>query len=174
MNISSDVLTPNPKLKKLLDEEISQILIPENIASNKYSVSFYYIDKDFEGTIKTDIKALYTNYNEHHFQIKFYNYEELDELYDDIEIPKNEVTLKIVPNEYFIKKVSYFDAIETPVETIVTSIMANSLKPIIEEKKELILALNVRYYKGENEINSKIKNEYSKGKKSNFEGVQEA
>ena len=31
-----------------------------------------------------------------------------------------------------------------------------------------MLALNVRYYKGENDINSKIKTEYSKGKKSNF------
>lgn len=170
LNISQDPLTPNGKLKKVIDEEISQILTPENISTNNYSVSFYYIDNGFEGTIKTDIKALYTNYNDKgiNFQIKFYNYDELEELYDDIEIPKNEVTLNIVPNEYFIKKVNYHDTIETPVETIVTSIMANSLKPIIEEKKELILALNVRYYKGENDINSKIKTEYSKGKKSNF------
>lgn len=170
LNISPDHLIPNPKLKKVLDEEISLILTPDNIATNNYSVSFYYIDNGFEGSIKTDIKALYTNYNDKgiNFQIKFYNYEELEELYDDIEIPKNEVTLKVVPNEYFIKKVSYHDTFETPVETIVTSIMANSLKPIIEEKKELILALNVRYYKGENDINSKIKTEYSKGKKSNF------
>jgi hypothetical protein len=170
LNISKDPLTPNGKLKKVIDEEISQILTPENISTNNYSVSFYYIDNGFEGTIKTDIKALYTNYNDKgiNFQIKFYNYDELEELYDDIEIPKNEVTLKIVPNEYFVKKVNYHDTIETPVETIVTSIMANSLKPIIEEKKELILALNVRYYKGENDINSKIKTEYSKGSKSNF------
>jgi AIPR protein len=92
----------------------------------------------------------------------------LEELYDDIEIPKNEVTLKIIPNEHFIKKLNYHDENETPIETIVTSIVASSLKPIIEEKKELVLALNVRYYKGENDINSKIKQEYSKGKKSNF------
>jgi hypothetical protein len=170
LNISPDALIPNVKLKKIIDEEISQILTPENLASNNYSVSFYYIDNGFEGTIKTDIKALYTNYNDKgiNFQIKFYNYEELEGLYDDIEIPKNEVILKIVPNEFFIKKVSYHDKIETPVETIVTSIIANSLKPIIEEKKEMILALNVRYYKGENDINSRIKTEYSKGKKSNF------
>ena len=170
LKINSDSLSPNTKLKKLIDEEISLILTPENISKNNYSVNFYYIDNGFEGTIKTDIKALYTNYNDKgiNFQIKFYNYEELEELYDDIEIPKNEVTLNIVPNEYFIKKVNYHDSIETPVETIVTSIIANSLKPIIEEKKELVLALNVRYYKGENEINSKIKTEYSKGKKSNF------
>lgn len=170
LKINSNMLTPNKKLKKVIDEEISPLLTPENLANNDYSVSFYYIDNDFEGTIKTDIDALYTNYKDKgiNFQLKFYNYRELEELYDDIEIPKNEVTLKVVPNEYFIKKVSYHDTIETPVETIVTSIMANSLKPIIEDKKELILALNVRYYKGENDINSKIKTEYSKGKKSNF------
>jgi hypothetical protein len=170
LNINQDPLVPNTKLKKIINEEISQILTPESIASNNYSVSFYYIDNQFDSTIKTDIKALYTNYNDKsiNFQIKFYNYEELEELYDDIEIPKNEITLKVVPGEYFIKKVNYHDTTETPVETIVTSIIANSLKPIIEEKKELILALNVRYYKGENDINSKIKTEYSKGKKSNF------
>lgn len=170
LNISSETLTPNVKLKKIIDEELSQILTPQNLSSNNYSVSFYYVDSAFEGTIKTDIKALYTNYYDKgiNFQIKFYNYEELNELYDDIEIPKNDIILNIVPDEYFIKKINYHDTIDTPVETIVTSIMANSLKPIIEEKKELILALNVRYYKGENDINSKIKAEYSKGKKSNF------
>lgn len=170
LKISTDPMSPNPKLKKIIDEEISQILTPENIALNNYTVSFYYIDNGFEGLIKTDIKALYTNYfdREINFQTKFYNYDELEELYDDVKIPKNEITLKFVPGEYFIKKVNYHDTIETPVETIVTSIMANSLKPIIEEKKELILALNVRYYKGENDINSKIKTEYSKGKQSNF------
>ena len=59
MNISPDPLIPNTKLKKLLDEEISQIVTPENLDSNNYSVSFYYIDNGFEGTIKTDIKAIY-------------------------------------------------------------------------------------------------------------------
>ncbi|MCB4234602.1 transposase [Kaistella anthropi] len=61
-------------------------MTPENISANNYSVSFYYIDNGFEGTIKTDIKALYTNYNDKgiNFQIKFYNYDELEELYDDI------------------------------------------------------------------------------------------
>ena len=170
LKISPDKLTPNSKLRKVVDEEISPILTTQNLKDNNYSITFYYIDNNFDGTIKTDIKALYTNYNDKdiNFQIKFYNYEELEELYDDIEIPKNEVSLKVVANEYFIKKLSYYDDNETPVETIVTSIVASSLKPIIEEKKELILALNVRYYKGENDINSKIKKEYSKGKKSNF------
>lgn len=170
LKINPDELIPNPKLRKIVDEEISPILTPQNLEDNNYSITFYYIDNNFDGTIKTDIKALYTNYNDKgiNFQIKFYNYEELEELYDDIEIPKNEVSLKVIPNEYFIKKLNYHDENETPVETIVTSIVANSLKPIIEEKKELILALNVRYYKGENDINSKIKKEYSKGKKSNF------
>lgn len=170
LKINVAELSPNAKLKKILEEEISPILTAENILSNNYSVSFYYIDNGFDGSIKTDIKALYTNYKDKgiNFQIKFYNYDDLEELYDDIEIPKNDIELKIVPEEYFVKKVIYHDDTETPIETIVTSIMANSLRPIIEDKKELILALNVRYYKGENDINSKIKIEYSKGKKSNF------
>jgi hypothetical protein len=170
LKINPEEPTPNHKLRKVIDEEISPILTPQNLKDNNYSISFYYIDNNFAGTIKTDIKALHTNYNDKgiNFQIKFYNYEELEGLYDDIEIPKNDVALKVVPNEYFIKKLNYHDENETSVETIVTSILANSLKPIIEEKKELILALNVRYYKGENDINSKIKKEYSKGKKSNF------
>ena len=170
LKLSSEPLAANSKLKKIIEEEINLILTKENIESNNYSISFYYIDSSFSSSIKTDIKALYTNYNDKNinFQIKFYNYQELDELYDDIEIPKNEVALRIVPNEYFIKNSIYFDNTETPVEVVVTSIIASSLKPIIEEKKELILALNVRYYKGENDINSKIKEEYSKGKKSNF------
>ncbi len=170
LKINQENLSANKKLKRVIDTEISSILTPQNLKDNNYSISFYYIDNNFNGTIKTDIKALYTNYNDKgtNFQIKFYSYEELEELYDDIEIPKNEVTLKVVPSEYFTKKLNYHDENETPIETIVTSIVASSLKPIIEEKKELVLALNVRYYKGENEINSKIKQEYSKGKKSNF------
>ncbi len=170
LQINQENLKANPKLRKVIDEELCPILTAESIKDNNYSIVFYYIDNNFEETIKTDIKALYTNYNDKgiNFQLKFYNYAELEELYDDIEIPSNEVILKIIPNEYFIKKLDYHDENETPTETIVTSIVASSLKPIIEEKKELILALNVRYYKGENDINSKIKKEYSKGKKSNF------
>jgi hypothetical protein len=171
LGLSDDDLRPNKKLKNILEDEISKILSQENIAERKYHITFYYIDHHFPSNIKTDIYALHTNYRDKEipFSIKFYDYEELDEIYEDIEIPKNEVELKIVPNEYFIKKLNYHNNGDvTAVETIVTSILANSLKPIIEQKKELILALNVRYYKGENEINSKIKEEYSKGKKSNF------
>lgn len=170
LKINPNPLVPNAKLKRLIDEDLSTILTDENIKDNNYRITFYYIDSGFEGTIKTDIKALYTNFNDKNinFEIKFYTYEELEELYDDVEIPKNNVTLKVIPNEYFRKKLAFHDETETPVETIVTSILANSLKPIIEDKKELILALNVRYYKGENDINSKIKKEYCKGKQSNF------
>lgn len=170
LGISSETLTPNPKLKKIIDEEVSSILTDENVKTNNYSIAFYYIDNNFEGTIKTDINALYNNYHDKNidFQIKFYDYGDLKELYDDVLIPKNDVTLKIVKDEFFIKYSRYHGETETDMETIVTTILANSLKPIIEEKKELLLALNVRYYKGENEINSKIKSEYSKGDKSNF------
>ncbi len=170
IGISDENLSANHKLQKVINEEISQILTPQNINDNNFYITFYYIDYDFKGNIKTDIKALHTNYKDKNinFDIRYYNYQELEELYDDIEVPKNEVELKFVENEIFTKKLTYFDNEETELETIVTTIYANSLKPIIEDKKELILALNVRYYKGENEINSKIKKEYSKGEKSNF------
>jgi len=170
LKINTNSLTTNHKLQKVIDEEINPILIAENIENNNFSITFYYIDSDFIGNIKIDINALYTNYSDHNinFDVKFYNFKDLEELYDDIEIPKNEVELKIVEGELFTKKSKYYDEKETEIHTLVTSIYANSLKPIIEEKKELILALNVRYYKGVNEINSKIKKEYSKGKKSNF------
>lgn len=170
LNINPAPLVPNAKLKKLINDELSLILTEDNLKANNYRITFYYIDIGFEGTIKTDIKALYTNFNDKNinFEIKFYTHDELEELFDDVEVPKNNITLNVVPDEFFIKKLSFHDEAETPVETIVTSILANSLKPIIEDKKELILALNVRYYKGENDINSKIKKEYCKGKKSNF------
>ena len=171
LKIDNNSLTINNKLKKVVDSEISNILTEDNIRNNNYTISLYYVDNNFDSRIKTDIKALFTNYQDKsiNFQNKFYDYQELEELFDDREIPKNDITLEIVENEYFIKKLNYFDSNETEVNTIVTSILANSLKPIIEEKKELILALNVRYYKGENEINSKIKKEYCKGKKSKFD-----
>lgn len=171
LGLSNENLKPNEKLKKVIEDEISKILTKDNLQNKKYHLTFYYIDNYFTPKIKTDIFALHTNYRDKEipFSIKFYDYTELDEIFEDIEIPKNQVELKIVPNEYFTKKLNYHNNGDvTEVETIVTSILANSLKPIIEQKKELILALNVRYYKGENEINSKIKEEYSKGKKSNF------
>jgi hypothetical protein len=170
IGLTDENLSANHKLKKVIDEEISPILTPENIKTNNFFITFYYIDVDFIGNIKTDINALHTNYKDKNinFDIRYYNYQELEELYDDIEIPKNEVELRFVANEIFSKNLTYYDNDETELETVVTSIYANSLKPIIEDKKELILALNVRYYKGENDINSKIKKEYSKGEKSNF------
>lgn len=170
LRLNGDELNANFKLRKVIDTEISPILNNENLLKNNFYITFYYIDNDFIGNIKTDINALYTNYLDKNinFNIKYYNFQELEDLYDDIEIPKNEVELKIAPNEYFTKKTTYYDGKETEIETLVVSILANSLKPIIEDKKELVLALNVRYYKGENEINTKIKKEYSKGEKSNF------
>lgn len=170
IGLTDENLSANHKLKKVIDEELSPILTPENIKANNFYITFYYIDADFIGNIKTDINALHTNYKDKNinFDIRYYNYQELEELYDDIEIPKNEVELRFVENEIFSKNLTYYDNDETELETVVTSIYANSLKPIIEDKKELILALNVRYYKGENDINSKIKKEYSKGEKSNF------
>jgi hypothetical protein len=170
LKLSSDELCPNPKLRKVLEEEIYPILKEDNIGSNNFHITFLYIDCDFHEKVKTDIKALHANYSDKdiNFEIKFYDYKELEELYIDAEIPENEVELKIVENEYFKKKTTYYDEKETELETVVVSVYANSLKPVMEKNKELMLALNVRYYKGENIINLKIKEEYSKGKKSNF------
>jgi hypothetical protein len=170
LRLSQDHLTPNAKLKKVLDNEISEILTETALKENQYTIAFYYIDRQFPQKNKVDIQALFTNYQDKgvNFEIKYYDYDNLNDFYDDIEIPKNEVKLKIVPSEYFIKNFNYHDAEETNLETIVCSIRANSLKKLVHEHNELLFSLNVRYFKGENDINSKIKQEYSKGSKSNF------
>ena len=168
LHISTTPQNPNPKLRKIIDTEIKDIL---EKSEGKFIISFYYIDSNFGTNIKTDIISLYNNYRDKNidFEIKFYNHKELNELYDDIEIPENNVVLGLVPNESFVKDFEYHDngeIINLPV--LVGSIRANSLKKLVEDYKELLFTLNVRYYKGENEINSKIKEEYAKGKKSNF------
>lgn len=170
LRLSPNNLTPNTKLKKVLDNEISDILTETALQENQYTIAFYYIDRQFPQKNKVDIQALFTNYQDKgiNFEIKYYDYDTLNDFYDDIEIPKNEVELKIVPSEYFIKNFNYHDTEETKLETIVCSIRANSLKKLVHEQNELLFSLNVRYFKGENDINSKIKQEYSKGSKSNF------
>lgn len=170
LGINGDKLIANNKLNNVIFQEINPLLEICKNTNQKYNITFYYIDNNFEKNIKNDIKALFTNYKDKNidFDIRMYNYEELEQIYDDVEIPQNNVELKIVENEYFIKKLNYFDDITTECFTIVTSIFANSLKKIVEEEKELLFSLNVRYYKGENEINSKIKEEYGKGKENNF------
>lgn len=170
LRLSSDNLTPNPKLRSVIDNEISEILTDNAIQNNDYTIAFYYIDRTFPKSNITDIQALFTNYKDKgiNFELKYYDYETLNELYEDIEIPKNKVELKVVHNEYFIKEYTYFDTQDTLLKTIVCSIQANSLRKLVEEQNELLFALNVRYFKGENEINSKIKQEYCKGGKSNF------
>ncbi len=168
--LNNEQLKPNYKLEKIIREDIYSTFTDEDIEKKNYRVVFHYIDYNFDKAINTDIKALFNNYNEKNiaFQIKCYNHTELDDLYNDVEIPQNRVELRYVPLECFKKELVFHNGDETPMETIVTTIYANSLKTIIEEHKELILALNVRYYKGENEINARIKEEYSKGMKSNF------
>jgi|694.fasta_scaffold09788_1 hypothetical protein len=170
LRLSTDNLLPNPKLRKVIDNEISEILTDEALTENKYTIAFYYVDRTFPTYNVTDIEALFNNYRDKgvKFETKYYDYEKLNDLYDDVEIPKNNVELKIVHNEYFVKEYKYFDTEDTDLKTIVCSIQANSLKKLVKEQNELLFALNVRYFKGENEINSKIKQEYSKGSKSNF------
>jgi hypothetical protein len=170
LRLSTDNLSPNPKLRKVIDNEISEILTDEALRKNEYTIAFYYVDRTFPTHNITDIQALFNNYRDKsvNFEIKYYDYEKLNDLYDDVEIPKNNVELKIVHNEYFVKEYKYFDTEDTDLKTIVCSIKANSLKKLVKEQNELLFALNVRYFKGENEINSKIKQEYSKGSKSNF------
>jgi hypothetical protein len=172
LGLSKESLTPNPKLKKVIDEEISLVLNEKNINEKNYSLTVFYIDNQFTDKIKTDIRALFNNYYDQKIdlEVKFYDYKELEEIYDDVEIPTSDVEVQIVKEEFFSKDLIYYDddGSETPLNTMIVTIKANSIKKIIEKHKELIFALNVRYYKGENEINSKIKEEYSKGKKSNF------
>lgn len=171
LGLSKEEQKPNHKLKRIIDGEISLVLNQKNIKDKNFAITIFYIDNSFDDKIKTDIKALYNNYfdKEIDLEVKFYDYKELEELYDDIEIPPNEVEMEILNEEHFTKDTTYYDdGSETPLKTMVVTVKANSLKKIIEKHNELIFALNVRYYKGENEINSKIKEEYSKGKKSNF------
>ncbi len=177
LKLNETTLKPNYKVERIIDDEISQILTDENIAQQKFSIVLYYVGNNFDEKNISDIKALYESYQEKGINviIRFYDYNDLENLFEDIDIPKNDIELSIVPEECFIKKANYFDRktkteieSKTEIETAVVSVKANSLKPIIEDKKELILALNVRYYKGENEINSKIKEEYNQGSKSNF------
>ncbi|MBK9249339.1 MAG: AIPR family protein [Ignavibacteria bacterium] len=170
LRLSTDNLSPNSKLRRVIDNEISEILTDEALKNNEYTIAFYYVDRTFPTHNVTDIEALFNNYRDKgvNFDIKYYDYEKLNDLYDDVEIPKNNVELKIVHNEYFVKEYKYFDTEDTDLKTIVCSIQANSLKKLVKEQNELLFALNVRYFKGENEINSKIKQEYSKGSKSNF------
>lgn len=170
LKLSTETLTPNAKLKKVIDNEISEILTKDAIEKNQYSIAFYYVDREFPRNSRTDIEALFANYRDKNvnLEIKYYDYETLNDLYDDIEIPRNEVELKIVPKEYFVKDYYYHDNDKTLLQTIVCSIQANSLKKLVHEQNELLFALNVRYFKGENDINSKIKQEYSKGSQSNF------
>lgn len=170
LHVTDKALTPNSRLRKILDNEIAEVITPETLENGQYLISFYYIDRSFPQSNRTDINALFNNYRDHNinFEVKYYDYDALNHLYDDIEIPKNKVSLAVVPGEYFIKTFPYYDTAVTELQTIVCSIRANSLKELVQEQNEMLFALNVRYFKGENDINSKIKQEYSKGSRSNF------
>lgn len=172
LKIGNHNLKPNAILQGIIDDEISEILTDSNIENGNYNIVFYYINSIFDSKIKTDIKGLFSNFRDKNinFSIKFYDYTDLENLYDDIEIPRNNIEIDIVENESFEKNFIYFqeNGTETKLQTIITSIKAASLKKIVEEHKEMLFTLNVRYFKGENDINSKIKDEYSKGSKSNF------
>jgi hypothetical protein len=170
LHVSDEALTPNPRLRSILDNEIAEVITPETLENGQYLISFYYIDRSFPQSNRTDINALFNNYRDRNinFEVKYYDYEALNDLYDDIEIPKNKVNLAVVPGEHFIKTFPYYDTAVTELQTIVCSIRANSLKELVHEQNEMLFALNVRYFKGENDINSKIKQEYSKGSRSNF------
>lgn len=170
LKLTTETVSPNSKLKKVIDNEISEILTKDAIENKQYSIAFYYVDREFPKNSKADIDALFNNYRDKkvNFEVKYYDYETLNDLYDDIEIPRNNVELKIVSKEYFIKEYNYYDNDKTLLQTIVCSIQANSLKKLVHEQNELLFALNVRYFKGENDINSKIKQEYGKGSQSNF------
>jgi hypothetical protein len=170
--IGNHDLKPNKILQGIIDNEILDIITDSSVENGDYSIVLYYIDNSFDRKIQTDIKGLFSNFRDKNINliIKFYDYSDLENLYDDIEIPRNKIELEIIENEFFEKSYLYFqeNGTETDLQTIITSIKASSLKRIIEEYKEMLFTLNVRYFKGVNDINSKIKDEYSKGSRSNF------
>lgn len=170
LHVTDEAITPNYKLRNILDNEISEVITAETLENKQFLISFYYIDRSFPQASRIDINALFNNYRDRNinFEVKYYDYDALNDLYDDVEIPRNNVSLAVVPGEHFIKTFPYFDTDITELQTIVCSIRANSLKTLVQEQNEMLFALNVRYFKGENDINSKIKQEYSKGSRSNF------
>ncbi|WP_411822424.1 AIPR family protein [Leptospira sp. 'Mane'] len=170
--LNNHILSPNLDLKQIIEEEINEVITDENKKEGNYHILFYYINSYYSPKDKANIAGLFSNFRDLgiNFSVKCYDYTDIENLYDDVEIPRNEIQLEIVEGEFFLKDYSYFEETNdlTKLTTIVTSIKASSLKSIFDEIKELLFSLNVRYYKGENDINLKIKNEFSRGTKSNF------
>jgi hypothetical protein len=173
LGLENEEQKPNHILKNIIETELKPILTEDNINKKNYEIVFIYVDSNFDEKLDSVISSLFANYRDKNinFEVKKYNHSKLDVLYEDIEVPHNEVVFEIIPEEYFIKKYQYFN--ESPntnieLETIIGSLLANSLKKVVEQEGESIFSLNVRYFKGENEINSKMKREYEKGSESNF------
>lgn len=173
LGLENEEQKPNHILKNIIETELKPILTEENINKKNYEIVFIYVDSDFDEKLDSVISSLFANYRDKNinFEVKKYNHNKLNVLYEDIEVPHNEVVFEITSEEYFVKKYQYFNELPNTniqLETIIGSLLANSLKEVVEQEGESIFSLNVRYFKGENEINSKIKREYEKGSESNF------
>lgn len=162
---SEESINPNMKLKQLIENEIKPIL-------NSGSIAFYYIGNYFESHLRSTIDNLKSGYTIVSF--KMYDYDDLEALYDNIPLPKNEVILEYKDGEIFEKSEDYFyigpnrDR-KVMVKSVVASIRAKSLKEALEQNDFKLFELNVRYFKGfRGPINKTIKGEYEKGDKSNF------
>jgi len=162
---SKESINANERLKQLIENEIKPIL-------NNGTIAFYYIGNYFESDLRSTIDNLKLGYAIVSF--KMYDYDDLETLYDNIPLPKNEVVLEYKDGEIFEKSEDYFyiepdRQRKVKVRSVVASIKAKSLKEALEQNDFKLFELNVRYFKGfRGPINKIIKGEYEKGDKSNF------
>jgi len=163
---SGESINPNRGLKQLIENEIKPILL------NNGSITFYYIGNYFESRLGSTIDNLKSGYTRVSF--KMYSYDDLEVLYDNTPLPKNEVVLEYKDGEIFEKSEDYFyigpnRERKVKVRSVIASIKAKSLKEALEQNDFKLFELNVRYFKGfRGPINQTIKKEYEEGDKSNF------
>jgi len=162
---SEESINPNRMLKQVIENEIKPIL-------NNGSITFYYIGDYFDSNLRNTIDNLKQGYTIVSFKI--YDYNDLETLYGNIPLPKNEVVLEYKDSEIFEKSKDYFyigtnRERKVEVRSVIASIKAKSLKEVLEQNDFKLFELNVRYFKGfRGPINKTIKGEYEKGKNSNF------
>lgn len=163
---SEEGIDPNRRLKQLIGNEINPILL------NSGSITFYYIGNYFESRLGSTIDNLKSGYTRVSF--KMYSYDDLEVLYDNTPLPKNEVVLEYKDGEIFERSEDYFYIApnrerKVKVRSAVASIKAKSLKDALEQNDFKLFELNVRYFKEfRGPINKTIKKEYEEGNKSNF------
>lgn len=171
LRLDGPTVFPNNKIKELIRTEIDNILTIDNLDNKSYEIVLWYIDNHFNDSISKSINELKKYYTDKNIPIKtmLYDYETLHSLYLDTDLPNNNTSLSIISNEFFLRKSKFYNNNKAvPIETLVASIKASSLKNAVLKYRESLFALNVRYFKGLKKINIDIKDELLKGSKSNF------